>query len=147
MLRVILDRWKIEGVQHFSLDVLFEQDYLPLRNQQYIRNHSFFTKMAYNVVSYVRNNLPLIRGEKVALSALVRTAKNTPSISFEYIKAYFNKDVSALLTNEKMIRLGLVKAPKVEEVEEIIPQENLGNDTKLALFFNSRKNKARKTKS
>ena len=147
MLRVILDRWKIEGVQHFSLDVLFEQDYLPLRNQQYIRNHSFFTKMAYNVVSYVRNNLPLIRGEKVALSALVRTAKNNPSISFEYIKAYFNKDVSALLTNEKMIRLGLVKAPKVEEFEEIIPQEDLGNDTKLALFFNSRKNKARKTKS
>ena len=48
---------------------------------------------------------------------------------------------------KKMIRLGLVKAPKVEEVEEIIPQENLGNDTKLALFFNSRKNKARKTKS
>ena len=40
-----------------------------------------------------------------------------------------------------MIRLSLVKAPKVEDVEEIIPQEDLGDDIKLALFFNSRKNK------
>ena len=46
-----------------------------------------------------------------------------------------------------MIRLSLVKAPKVEDVEEIIPQEDLGDDIKLALFFNSRKNKVCITKS
>ena len=44
----ILARWQIES-RHWVIDVAFDQDRLPLRNQDYIRNSNVYTKMICNV--------------------------------------------------------------------------------------------------
>lgn len=40
---IILARWQIES-RHWVIDVAFDQDRLPLRNQDYIRNSTVYTK-------------------------------------------------------------------------------------------------------
>ena len=49
---IILARWQIES-RHRVIDVAFDQDRLPLRNQDYIRNSTVYTKMVCNVLSYI----------------------------------------------------------------------------------------------
>ena len=39
---IILARWQIES-RHWVIDVAFDQDRLPLRNQDYIRNSTVYT--------------------------------------------------------------------------------------------------------
>lgn len=56
---IILARWQIES-RHRVIDVAFDQDRLPLRNQDYIRNSTIYTKMVCNVLSYIRDNVPCI---------------------------------------------------------------------------------------
>lgn len=54
---IILQRWQVE-VSHWYLDMCFMQDRLPLRNRDYINNHTYFTKMAFNILNYVKNHCP-----------------------------------------------------------------------------------------
>ena len=36
----------------------FMQDRLPLGKRDYINNHAYFTKMTFNILSYVKNHCP-----------------------------------------------------------------------------------------
>lgn len=59
---IILSRWQIES-RHWVVDVVFGQDALPLRNKEYIENSTVYTKIACNVLSYIRDNVPYYNGK------------------------------------------------------------------------------------
>ena len=65
----ILARWQIES-RHRVIDVAFDQDKLPLRNQDYIRNSTVYTKMICNVLSYIRDNVPLYQTKPWSFDSL-----------------------------------------------------------------------------
>ena len=57
---IILSRWQIES-RHWVIDVVFGQDALSLRNKEYIENSTVYTKIACNVLSYIREHVPLLQ--------------------------------------------------------------------------------------
>lgn len=59
---IILSRWQIES-RHWVIDVVFGQDALPLRNKEYIENSTVYTKIACNVLSYIREHVPYYNGK------------------------------------------------------------------------------------
>lgn len=59
---IILSRWQIES-RHWVIDVVFGQDALPLRNNEYIENSTVYTKIACNVLSYIRDNVSYYNGK------------------------------------------------------------------------------------
>lgn len=81
---IILARWLIES-RLWVIDVSFEQDRLPLRNQDYIRNSTVYTIMACNVLSYIRDNVPLYNGKPWSFSSLQMIAEK-PEFGFMFMK-------------------------------------------------------------
>ena len=57
---IIISRGQIES-SHWVIDVVFGQDALPLRNKEYIENSTVYTKIACNVLSYIREHVPLLQ--------------------------------------------------------------------------------------
>lgn len=57
---ILLSRWQIES-RHWVIDVVFGQDALSLRNKEYIENSTVYTKIACNVLSYIREHVPLLQ--------------------------------------------------------------------------------------
>ena len=59
---IIISRGQIES-SHWVIDVVFGQDALPLRNKEYIENSTVYTKIACNVLSYIREHVPYYNGK------------------------------------------------------------------------------------
>lgn len=66
---IILSRWQIES-HHWVIDVVFGQDALPLRNKEYIENSTVYTKIACNVLSYIREHVPYYNGKPWSFESL-----------------------------------------------------------------------------
>lgn len=126
---IILKRWSVETC-HWFLDVFFTQDRLPLRNQDYIRNHTYFTKMAYNILSFVKGHLPEKSKGRTASMGLFQQACQDVEVSLSFIAAYLAQDVSALLEDERLYDACILKRPVVKDdyvaPKETVPESGLG---------------------
>lgn len=95
---IILSRWQIES-RHWVIDVVFGQDALPLRNKEYIENSTVYTKIACNVLSYIRDNVPKYNGKHWSFESLQILARKAQT-NFIFLKAFFTKDMSEIENDE-----------------------------------------------
>lgn len=95
---IILSRWQIES-RHWVIDVVFGQDALPLRNKEYIENSTVYTKIACNVLSYIRDNVPKYNGKHWSFESLQILARKAQT-NFMFLKAFFTKDMSEIENDE-----------------------------------------------
>ena len=87
---IILSRWQIES-RHWVIDVVFGQDALPLRNKEYIENSTVYTKIACNVLSYIREHVPYYNGNPWSFESLQILARKAQT-NFMFLKAFFTKE-------------------------------------------------------
>ena len=132
---IILSRWQIES-RHWVIDVVFGQDALPLRNKEYIENSTVYTKIACNVLSYIRDNVPKYNGKPWSFESLQILARKAQT-NFMFLKAFFTKDMSEIENDERFIGI-FYKAPEptgndVPDNLEVTGHENQIDDSfKLA---------------
>lgn len=98
---IILSRWQIES-RHWVIDVVFGQDALPLRNKEYIENSTVYTKIACNVLSYIRDNVSYYNGKPWSFESLQILARKAQT-NFMFLKAFFTKDMSEIENDERFI--------------------------------------------
>ena len=88
---IILQRWQVE-VSHWYLDMCFMQDRLPLRNRDYINNHTYFTKMAFNILSYVKNSCPQDKQQRTPSMESLQYACRDVETAIRFCMAYVTQD-------------------------------------------------------
>ena len=98
---IILSRWQIES-RHWVIDVVFGQDALPLRNKEYIESSTVYTKIACNVLSYIREHVPYYNGKPWSFESLQILARKAQT-NFMFLKAFFTKDMSEIENDERFI--------------------------------------------
>lgn len=132
---IIISRWQIES-SHWVIDVVFGQDALPLRNKEYIENSTVYTKIACNVLSYIRDNVPKYNGKPWSFESLQILARKAQT-NFMFLKAFFTKDMSEIENDERFIGI-FYKEPEptgndVPDNLEVTGHENQIDDSfKLA---------------
>ncbi len=132
---IILSRWQIES-SHLVIDVVFGQDALPLRNKEYIENSTVYTKIACNVLSYIRDNVPYYNGKPWSFESLQILARKAQT-NLMFLKAFFTKDMSEIENYKRFIGI-FYKEPEptgndVPDNLEVIGHENQIDDSfKLA---------------
>lgn len=132
---IILSRWQIES-RHWVIDVVFGQDALPLRNKEYIENSTVYTKIACNVLSYIREHVPYYNGKPWSFESLQILARKAQT-NFMFLKAFFTKDMSEIENDERFIGI-FYKEPEptgndVPDNLEVTGHENQIDDSfKLA---------------
>lgn len=143
---IILQRWRIEIEQHYALDVFFDQDRLPMRNQRFIANNTFVTKMAYNILSFVKHKISELGGKDVSMPKLQLFCNNV-STGFAFMKSYIENDAQPLTELEILYRLRILKEPEpVDEKEHVIIVKDQSPRTPMEAFIlrHSRKRPYRK---
>lgn len=139
---IILARWQIES-RHWVIDVAFDQDRLPLRNQDYIRKSTVYTKMVCNVLSYIRDSVPLYQSKPWSFDSLQMFASDV-EYGFMFLKAFFTHDMSEMEKDERFIGL-FYKEPEptgndVPDNLEVNSFENtISAETPLGRFARTRK--------
>lgn len=98
---ILLSRWQIES-RHWVIDVVFGQDALPLRYKEYIENSTVYTKIACNVLSYIREQVPYYNGKPWSFESLQILARKAQT-NFMFLKAFFTKDMSEIENDERFI--------------------------------------------
>lgn len=98
---IILSRWQIES-RHRVIDVAFGQDALPLRNKEYIENSTIYTKIACNVLSYIRDNVPYYNSAPWFFASLQQLSRKA-DVNFMFLKAFLTKDMSEIENDERSI--------------------------------------------
>ncbi|MBQ3883464.1 MAG: ISAs1 family transposase [Succinivibrio sp.] len=142
MLDIILQRWGIEA-RHWVIDVVFRQDALPLRNKDYITNSTACTKLACNVLSYIRDNVPYYQGKPWSFKSLQIVAQDA-EVGFMFLKAFFTQDMSQIENDERFIGL-FYKQPEPtgndvpDDLENNGFQSSIDDDTPLGKFARTRK--------
>ena len=132
---IIISRWQIES-SHWVIDVVFGQDALPLRNKEYIENSTVYTKIACNVLSYIRDHVPYYNGKPWSFESLQILARKAQT-NFMFLKAFFTKDMSEIENDERFIGI-FYKEPEptgndVPDNLEVTGHENQIDDSfKLA---------------
>ena len=111
---VILLRWQVE-VSHWYLDMCFMQDRLPLRNRDYINNHTYFTKMAFNILSYVKNHCPEDRQGRTPSMASLQYACRDAETAIRFCMAYVTQDKRYFLEDERLYLLKILKRPAIKD--------------------------------
>ena len=142
MQQIILQRWAIEA-RHFIIDCYFEQDRLPLRNQDYISNSTFFTKEAVNILSWNREQLPERYKRKISFKSL-QVLCSRADVCIAMLDAYFNKDISYIRKEEEVAKLFYGEEEPTgndvpENLEETGFQSSINDDTPLGQFARTRK--------
>lgn len=98
---ILLSRWQIES-SHWVIEVVFGQDALPLRNKEYIEDSTVYTKIACNVLSYIREHVPYYNGKPWSFESLQILARKAQT-NFMFLKAFFTKDMSEIKNDERFI--------------------------------------------
>lgn len=98
---ILLSRWQVES-SHWVIEVVFGQDALPLRNKEYIENSTVYTKIACNVLSYIREHVPYYNGKPWSFESLQILARKAQT-NFMFLKAFFTKDMSEIKNDERFI--------------------------------------------
>ena len=118
MANTIRSRWGVE-VQHYVLDCIFGQDGLKLRNQDYIKNMTVFTKIAVSMIGYVRGELPPIRSKILAThEAFIEAVEADPLAGLEIARAYFNHNVKPLFEVEAFYATEAIARPKQDKHDD-----------------------------
>lgn len=139
---IILARWKIES-RHWVIDVAFCQDRLPLRNKDYIANVTVHTKIAANVLSYIREHTPLYNGKHRSFECLQQIATNA-KFAFMFLEAFFKDDMSEIENDERFIGI-FYKPPKPtgNDVPDNLKENGFDalteDDSPLSLFAKNRR--------
>lgn len=120
------------------IDVAFDQDRLPLRNQDYIRNSTVYTKMVCNVLSYIRDNVSLYQSKPWSFDSLQMLASDV-EYGFMFLKNFFTQDMSEIENDERFIGL-FYKEPEPtgndipDNLEENSFENTISADTPLGRF-------------
>lgn len=143
---IILDRWKIESVQHYQLDVFFDQDRIPLRNQDYIKNSTCLTKMATNILAYFRQQLKeqvKCKDSDIPSTKTLKMLCNDVEIGFALMKAYVEDDIEPLKDNDVIYDMFFQKAALAEEreVEIVVKEEPIEFELQKFMKERNKKNK------
>lgn len=141
---IILKRWGIES-RHWVIDVVFGQDALPLRNQDYIKNSTNITKMAVNILSYIREHAPMVDGKPQSFESLQILARK-PQIAYKFMEAFYLNNFelikedeftkSCLGIKDEIIEDDYLSHPEQRSILDDIPE-----DTLLAKAFKARAKK------
>jgi len=146
---IILKKWGIES-RHWVIDVVFDQDRLPLRNQNYIANSTYFTKMSVNVLSFIRGNAPLVYKKPQSFNTLQIYSRD-PKVAFKFVEAFFMNDFNIVKENEQArFVLGIedeYEEVTTEDVSDFSYVDDYLDDTLLAKALKARKLRKIKTKS
>lgn len=142
MLGIILNRWGIEA-RHWVIDVAMGQDALPLRNKAYIKNSTAYTKLACNILSYIRDNVPYYQGKPWSFQSLQMIAQE-PENAFMFLKAFFTQDMSEIENDERFIGIFFKEPePTGNDVPDNLEingfQSSINDDTPLGRFARTRK--------
>lgn len=105
---LIRSRWAVE-VDHFIIDVNFDQDRIPLRNRDYIYNSVYFTKIAKNVLKFAQDAIAEFTGKTPPSIRALQHACNDINASFDFLMAYIKNDKSMVMEVEAIYNYGLVK--------------------------------------
>ena len=116
---IILQRWRIEIEQHYALDVFFDQDRLPMRNQRFINNNTFVTKMSYDVLNFVKRKITELGGKDLSIPKLQLMCTDV-NIGFTFMKSYVEDDAEQLKELEVLYSMRALKLPEPEEKEVVI---------------------------
>lgn len=103
MLDIILKRSGIEA-RYWAIDVVFRQDALHLCNRDYITNSTAYTKLACNVLSYIRDIVPLYLGKTRSFKFLQIDAQGA-EVGFMFLKSFFIQDMTEIENDERFIGL------------------------------------------
>ncbi len=140
---IILSRWKIESTQHYQIDVYFDQDRIPLRNQDYIKNSTCLTKISYNILSYIKKQVN--ENTKVNPSIpMLQTLCTDVEIGFAFMQAYVEDDIEPLKDIDLLYDMFFSKPKVVEEREVVIVVKDEPVEFELQKFLKERKKKAKK---
>ena len=125
---IILQRWQVE-VSHWYLDMCFMQDRLPLRNRDYINNHTYFTKMAFNILSYVKNSCPQDKQQRTPSMESLQYACRDVETAIRFCMAYVTQDNRYFLEDERLYLLKILKRPEIKddyvEPKPVIPESGI----------------------
>lgn len=142
MLAIIIKRWWIEA-RHWVSDVVIGQEHLPLRNKDYIKNCTAYTKLPCNVLSYIRYNVPYYQGKTWSLPSLQKMALDN---SFMFPKAFYTHGMSEIENEDRFIGIFyFYKEP--DPIGNDLPdnleingiQSSNNDDTPLCRFARTRK--------
>ena len=111
---IILQRWQME-VSHWYLDMCFMQDRLPLRNRDYINNHTYFTKMAFNILSYVKNHCPQDKRQRTPSMESLQYACRDAETAIRFCLSYVTQDKRYFLEDERLYLLMILKRPEIKD--------------------------------
>ena len=111
---IILQRWQVE-VSHWYLDMCFMQDRLPLRNRDYINNHTYFTKMAFNILSYVKNYCPKDKRQRTPSMESLQYACRDAETAIRFCLSYVTQDNRYFLEDERLYLLKILKRPEIKD--------------------------------
>ena len=141
---IILKRWAIES-RHWVIDVVFGQDALPLRNQDYIKNSTIITKMAVNILSFIREHAPMVDGKPQSFESLQILARQ-PQIAYKFMEAFYLNNFelvkedeftkSCLGIKDEVFDDDLLSHPEQRSILDDMPE-----DTLLAKAFKARTKK------
>ena len=141
---IILKRWAIES-RHWVIDVVFGQDALPLRNQDYIKNSTIITKMAVNILSFIREHAPMVDGKPQSFESLQILARQ-PQIAYKFMEAFYLNNFelvkedeftkSCLGIKDEVFDDDLLSHPEQRSILDDMPE-----DTLLAKSFKTRTKK------
>lgn len=135
---IILQRWRIEIEQHYALDVFFDQDRLPMRNQKFINNNTFVTKIAYDVLSFVKRKIKDIGGKELSIPKLQLLCTDVKT-GFAFIKSYVEDNSEHLLELEVLYRMRALKEPEIEEDHVVVVQKEPKTPLEAFILQHSRK--------
>jgi len=149
ILHAIIARWGIETA-HNRIDLLFGQDGLMLRNPKYVKNQSFFTKMALSIIGNVREALPYVRSNiKPTYTAISACCGYDPAAAVALARAYFNHDLSYIYEQDIFYRFDVLpkkdepKDDSERELREHPAPEIFPGDSPLEKYMRARRNKKR----
>ena len=140
---IILSRWKIESTLHYQIDMFFDQDRIPLRNQDYIKNSTCLTKISHNILSYIRKQI-LEQTKRAPSIPTLQTLCNDVEIGFAFMSAYVYDDLEHLKDIEILYNMFFKRLEVVEErqVEIVVKEEPI--EFELQKYIKKRKDKPKK---
>ena len=107
---IILQRRQVE-VSHWYLDMYF----MPFRNRDYVNNHAYFTKVAFNILSYVKKHWPQDKQQRTSSMASLQHACRDVETVIRFCKAYVTQDNCYFLEEERLYLLKILKRPEIKD--------------------------------
>lgn len=80
--------WSIEVLHHNTLDTVFMQNRLNIRDEHHLCARVGYNKMVYNILSYHREKVKKLKGKTVTFTSMVNRCKY-PQATLKYVANFF----------------------------------------------------------